>query len=169
MGEIINKVANSKLITLDLEDFYPKEDRVLFDIKQWLFHELILKEKEFRASIETYDWSSLQNAYVALTCSVDAIIPSWAYLLIASKAAPFAKKVVVGDLVLLETLIFQDIINTLDTSNFEGKPIIIKGCASKPIPPTAYTYLIEKLLPLASNIMFGEACSTVPLYKKKNK
>ena len=167
MEEIVNKVANSKLITLDLEDYYPKGDRVLFDIKQWLFHELILKEKDFRESINAFDWSTLQDSYVALTCSADAIIPSWAYLLITTKAAAYAKKIVVGDLITLETAIYQEIIDKLDTSTFEGKPIIIKGCASKPIPPTAYTQLIEKLIPLANNIMFGEACSTVPLYKKK--
>jgi hypothetical protein len=166
MGEIVNKVANSKLITIDLEDYYPTGKRVLFDIKQWLFQELILKEKDFRESLEDFDWSTLQNTYVALTCSADAIIPSWAYLLITTKAAPFAKKIVVGDLTLLETTIYQEIIKKFDISGIENRPVIIKGCANKPIPASAYIQLIEKLLPIANSLMYGEACSTVPLYKK---
>ena len=167
MGEIINKVANSKLITIDLEDYYPKGERVLFDIKQWLFKELILKEKDFRASVESYNWASLKGQFVALHCSADAIIPSWAYLLITSKAAPHAAKIVVGNLELLETTLFQEVIAKLDTTNYKARPIIIKGCANKPIPPTAYTLLIEKLLPIANSVMYGEACSTVPLFKQK--
>lgn len=166
MEEIINKVANSKLVTIDLEDYYPKGERVLFDIKQWLFHELILKEKDFRESLEEYDWSKLTGSYVALTCSADAIIPSWAYLLITTKAAPFAKKIVVGDLELLETSIYQKIIENFDIENIKGKPVIIKGCANKPIPASAYTQLIKKILPIANSIMYGEACSTVPLFRK---
>lgn len=167
MAEIVNKIANSNLVTIDLEDYYPEGKRVVFDIKQWLFHELILKEKDFRASIEAYDWKSLQNCYVALTCSADAIIPSWAYILITTKAAQFSKKIIVGDLNLLETSLFQEIIAKLNTTDFQDKPIIIKGCANKPIPETAYIQLVEKLLPVAKSIMYGEACSTVPLFKKK--
>jgi hypothetical protein len=166
MEEIINKVAKSKLVTIDLEDYYPKGDRVLFDIKKWLFQELILKEKDFRESLEQFDWSSLTDSYVALTCTADAIIPSWAYLLITAKAAPFTKHIVVGDLNLLESSIYQKIIDKLDTDHIKGKPVIIKGCANKPIPASAYTQLIEKLLPIANSIMYGEACSTVPLFKK---
>ena len=169
MDEIVNKVANSSLKTIDLEDFYPEGKRILFDIKQWLFHELILKEKDFRASIDAYDWSTLQDSYVALTCSADAIIPSWAFLLIATKAAPFAKKIVVGDLQTLENSIFQEIISKIDTTEFQQKPVIIKGCADKPIPESAYIFLIEKLLPVANSIMYGEACSTLPLFKNKIK
>ncbi|WGH75084.1 DUF2480 family protein [Tenacibaculum tangerinum] len=165
--EIINRVANSQLITIDLEDFYPEGKRVLFDIKDWLFEELILREKDFRASAEEHDWSQYQNCYVSLTCSADAIIPSWAYLLLATKLTPFAKKVMVGDLVLLETLVYQEVIKQLDLTEYEDKPVIIKGCSNKPIPPSAYTLLIEKIKPIAKTIMFGEACSTVPLYKRK--
>jgi hypothetical protein len=165
--EIINKVANSTLITLDLEDYYPKGKRVVLDIKEWLFHEIILKEKDFRAHLNAHDWQQYQGCYVALRCSSDAIIPSWAYLLITSNLVPFANKIVVGDLELLETVIYTDIINGLDTTDFILKPVIIKGCANKPIPPTAYTQLIHKIQPIAKTIMFGEACSTVPLYKAK--
>jgi hypothetical protein len=165
--EIINKIANSTLITLDLEDYYPKGKRVVLDIKDWLFHEIILKEKDFRADLKAHNWQQYQDCYVALHCSSDAIIPSWAYLLITSNLVPFANKIVVGDLELLETVIYTNIIKELDTTSFRLKPVIIKGCANKPIPPTAYTQLIQKIQPVAKTIMFGEACSTVPLYKAK--
>lgn len=164
--EIINRVANSSLTTVDLEDFYPKGNRVLFDIKDWLFQELILKEKDFREHVKNHDWSQYQDTYVALNCTADAIIPSWAYLLITTQLSPVAKKVVVGNLELLETTIFQDVIAQMDVSLYNDKPIIIKGCSNKPIPDSAYTLLISKLQPVAKTIMFGEACSTVPLYKK---
>src|SRR5690606_1329212 len=164
--EIINRVANSSLTTVDLEDFYPKGNRVLFDIKDWLFQELILKEKDFREHVKKHDWSQYQDTYVALTCTADAIIPSWAYLLITTQLSPLAKKVVVGNLELLETTIFQDVIAQMDVSLYNDKPLIIKGCSNKPIPDSAYTLLISKLQPVAKSIMFGEACSTVPLYKK---
>lgn len=165
--EIINRVANSKLITIDLEDFYPSGNRIVFDIKDWLFEEIILKEKDFREHVKNHDWSQYQNAFVALTCSSDAIIPSWAYLLVSAELSNYTKKVVVGNLELLETVIYQDIINHLETTEYQDKPVIIKGCADKPIPASAYTLLIEKVRPVAKTLMFGEACSTVPLYKKK--
>ena len=165
--EIINRVANSKLVTFNLEEFYPKGKRVLFDIKDWLFEKIILKEKDFREFVKNHNWSQYQDNYIALICSSDAIIPSWAFLLVAAEVSPFAKKIVVGNLELLETVIFNDVINRFDVSDLENKPIIIKGCSEKPIPPSAYTLLIHKLQPIAKNIMFGEACSTVPLYKSK--
>ncbi|GGH36608.1 hypothetical protein IA57_06360 [Mangrovimonas yunxiaonensis] len=165
--DIVNRIAKSPLVTLDLEDFYPQGQRMVLDIKDWLYEGLILKEKDFRAFVEQHNWHAYQDAYVALTCSADAIIPSWAYMLITTKLSPYANLVVVGDLVALETLIFQNIINTLPTEPYVGKPIIIKGCANKPIPETAYSLLISKLQPVAKSIMFGEACSTVPLFKQK--
>lgn len=165
--EIINRVANSKLETLDLEDFYPKGARVSFDIKEWLHEELILIEKEFRQKVKEHNWTQYQDTYVALTCSVDAIIPSWAYLLLTTELSPFAKKIVVGNLELLETVIYQEIINNLTFEKLKDKPVIIKGCANKPIPSSAYTLLIQRIQPVAKTIMFGEACSTVPLFKKK--
>lgn len=169
MNEIINKVANSSLQNIDLEDFYPKGERVLFDIKDWLYEEIILKEKDFREKAELYDWTLLKDKYVAFTCSVDAIIPSWAYLLLTSKASLYTKNCVVGNLILLETVLYVEIISNFDIGQFKEKPVIIKGCANKPIPETAYTLLIQKLLPVAKNIMYGEACSTVPLFKKNKK
>lgn len=165
--EIINRVANSSLINIDLEDFYPAGDRVIFDIKDWLYEGIILKEKDFRESVKNHDWSQYQDTYVALTCSEDAIIPSWAYLLLSSELTPFAKKVVVGNLELLETVLFQEVIQRLNISEYQDKPVIIKGCADKPIPASAFSFLIDRIQPIAKTIMYGEACSTVPLYKRK--
>ena len=165
--EVINRVTKSPLVTIDLEDFYPQGERVLFDISDWLYEGLILKEKDFRESVENHNWNQHQNSFVALTCKTDAIIPSWAYLLITTKLAGIAKKVVVGNLELLETVIFQEIISNLDITQYKDKPIIIKGCSNKPIPDTASTLLVEKLFPTVKSILFGEACSTVPLYKRK--
>jgi len=166
--EIVNRVANSQLKTIDLEDFYPKGARRVIDIKNWLFHEQILKETDFREHLKNHDWSQYKDEYVALTCSSDAIIPSWAYMLIATYVSPFAKKIVVGNLADLENSIFQDIIANFNIEDFVGKPVIIKGCSCKPIPETAYIQLIEKLQPVVKSIMFGEACSTVPLFKSNN-
>ena len=165
--DIINRVANSKLATIDLEDFYPEGKRILFDIKDWLFEGFVLREKDFRKQVSEFDWSQHKNQYVALTCSTDAIVPGWAYMLLSLHFEPFTKKVIVGDLEQLETSIYQDIIQKLDISEYEGKPIIIKGCSNKPVPQNAYIMLSNKLKPVAKSIMYGEACSSVPLYKKK--
>lgn len=165
--EIINRVANSPLVTVDLEDYYPKGNRILFDIKDWLLEGLVLREKDFREQISVHDWSQYQDSYVALTCSSDAIIPGWAFMLISLQLQPFTKKTIIGDLEALETSIYQDIINNLDVSVFQDKPLIIKGCSKKPVPQNAYIMLANKLKPIAKSIMYGEACSSVPLYKKK--
>jgi hypothetical protein len=163
--EIINRVANSKLITLDLEDYYPEGKRILFDMAPWLFEGLVLREKDFRAQVKAFEWSQYEDAFVALSCSTDAIIPDWAYMLIAIHLEPFSKKIVLGNIEALETAIYQDIIQTLDTSSFKDKSIIIKGCSKKPVPSSAYVMITNKLKPLVKSIMFGEACSSVPLYK----
>jgi|TARA_B110001454_G_scaffold209508_1_gene223064 hypothetical protein len=165
--EIINRVASSKLKTFDLEEIYPEGKRVVFDIKEWLYEDIILKEKDFRDSVKNHDWSKYKKSFVAIQCSSDAIIPSWAFMLIASKLTPFASKVVVGDLELLETVIYQELISFLDFKSFIDSYVIIKGCAEKPIPASAFAFLIEKLQPIVKSIMFGEACSSVPLYKAK--
>lgn len=164
--EIINRVANSKLVTIDLEDHYPKGQRIIFDIKDWLLEGLVLREKEFRASAKAYDWAQYEGAYVALTCSTDAIIPGWAYMLLSTYLAPIAKKVVVGDLEMLETVIYTQVLQELDVSEYQNLPVIIKGCSKKEVPKNAYLQLINKLQPIAKSIMYGEACSSVPLYKK---
>lgn len=165
--KIVNRVASSQLINIDLEDFYPEGERVLFDIKEWLFAEQILKERDFRKFVKNHNWNTYQNKYIALTCSTEAIIPSWAYLLISVELSPFAKKIVVGNLETLETSIFQEIIDRLPVKNYINKPVIIKGCSNKPIPETAYIQLIARLLPFVRSIMYGEACSNVPLFKKQ--
>ena len=164
--QIINRVANSKLVTFDLEDFYPEGKRVLFDIKDWLFEGLVLREKDFRELVKNYNWSHHQNQYIALTCSTDAIIPAWAYMLLVVNLEPFIEKAVIGSLEDLETSIYQDIINKIDVEYLKDKPIIIKGCAIKPVPVNAYTMLIKKLKPIAKSLMYGEACSSVPLFKR---
>ncbi|WP_456462011.1 DUF2480 family protein [Lutibacter sp.] len=166
-GKIVNKVANSQLKTIDLEEFYPQGTRTIIDIKDWLFQELILKETDFREHLKKHKWEQYKNHYVALVCSSDAIIPSWAYLLITTYISPFAKKIIAGSLRELETSIFQDIISNFNIEDYKNKPVIIKGCTNKPIPETAYIQLIEKLQPIVKSIMFGEACSTVPLIKNK--
>ncbi|GAA3558123.1 DUF2480 family protein [Snuella lapsa] len=165
--EIVNRVANSKLITIDLEDYYPEGNRILLDIKDWLFHGFVLKEKDFREQASNYNWEQYQDAYVALTCSSDAIIPGWAYMLLSMYLEPFAKKIVIGNLEALETAIYQDIIKELNVTAFKDKPLIIKGCSKKPVPNNAYIMLAIKLKPVAKSIMYGEACSSVPLFKNK--
>ena len=167
MDEIINRVANSPLVTIDLEEFYPEGRRMVFDLKDFLWEGLILKEKVFRENLKNHDWSQYQDAYVALDCTTDAIIPSWAFLLVATHLQPFAKRIVKGNLVDLETSLYQEIISNLDVSAFENKKIIVKGCSRKPVPDAAYILLVEKIQPHIQSLMYGEACSTVPLLKKK--
>jgi len=167
--EIINRVANSQLMTIDLEDYYPKGSRVVFDIKDWLFEGLVLKEKDFRQHVQSYDWTQHQDQYVALTCSTDAIIPAWAYMLLNVHLESIAKKTIIGDLEMLESSIYQDIIQKIETSIYKDRPVIIKGCSNKPVPTNAFLFLTEKLKPIAKSIMYGEACSSVPLFKSQRK
>ncbi len=165
--EIINRVASSKLVVVDLEDYYPKGNRSVIDIKDWLFQELVLREKDFREYVKQHDWSQYQDHYVALTCTSDAIVPAWAFMLLTMHLQPYAKTIVIGSLEQLETSIYQDVIQNLDTDSFVDQPLIIKGCANKPVPANAYIMLSQKLKPIAKSIMYGEACSSVPLYKRK--
>ncbi|PKA82781.1 uncharacterized protein DUF2480 [Ulvibacter sp. MAR_2010_11] len=165
--EIINRVANSKLVTLDLEDFYPKGERISIDISQWLFEGIVLKEKDFREAANTHDWSQYSGCFVALYCSTEAIIPGWAYMFLSLKLAPFAEKTTVGTLEELETVLFSEIIENMPVDSYTSKSVIIKGCSHKPIPASAYVLLAQKLQAVAQSIMYGEACSSVPLYKKK--
>lgn len=167
MEEIVNRVANSPLVTIDLENFYPEGKRLLFDLKDFLYEELILREKEFREQLKSHDWKQYQDAYVALDCSTDAIIPAWAFLLVATYLQPYAKRIVKGDLEDLETSLYQEIISQMDVTPYENKKVIVKGCSKKPVPDAAYIQLIEKIQPHVQSLMYGEACSTVPLLKKK--
>lgn len=164
--DIINRVANSKLVTIDLEDYYPEGKRLVFDIKDWLLEGFVLREKEFRQQVKEHNWEQYKNCFVALHCSTDAIVPAWAFMLLSTYLEPYAAKMVIGNLKALETAIYQDIITNLDVSEFQDKPLIIKGCSNKPIPDNAYIQLTTKLKPVAKSIMYGEACSSVPLYKK---
>lgn len=166
-GEIINRVANSKLVTIDLEDFYPNGERIAFDISKWMMEGIVLREKDFRKQAKNHDWAQYKDSYVALYCSTEAIIPGWAYLLLTLHLAPYAKKVIVGNLEALENIIFTEILEDFDTTDYQDKPVIIKGCTHKPIPEAAYSLLAQKLYPAALSIMYGEACSSVPLFKRK--
>ena len=164
--EIINKVANSVLEVFDLEDYYPSGIRTQIDISQWLLEGFLLKEKDFREALKNHDWKQYENHYVAIDCSTDAIIPAWASILVTVYLSPFTKKVVMGNLSDLETALYQEILPTLDYSIYQDKPVILKGCSKKPVPESAYVIAIQKLQPFAKSIMYGEACSAVPLFKK---
>lgn len=168
MEEIINRVAKSPLITLDLEDYYSKHERVLYDIKDNLFMGLILKEKDFRDFLKTHDWSQYSNKNVAITCSEDAIVPTWAYMLLATYLAPHAATIVFGSLQELESKLFFDAIKTIDPEQFRDKKVVIKGCSKLPVPTAAYVEITNRLQPVVQSLMFGEPCSTVPVYKKKS-
>ncbi len=164
--EIINKVAQSGLITIDLEDLYIPGDRVLFDIKGWLFEELILKEKDFREKLKTHNWEDYKDKFVALTCTADAIVPTWAYMLIVTHLKPFAKKILFGDLEKLEEELYSEAISKLDIEQFKDQRIVIKGCSKIAVPVSAYVRLTDMLRPVVKSIMYGEPCSTVPVYKR---
>ena len=147
--EIINRVAKSKLITLDLEDYYPEGKRRVLDIKDWLFEGLILREKPFREALKNYHWEDFKNQYVAIYCSTDAIVPGWAYMLIQTYLNGIAKKTVFGSLDTLETVLYSSIIEKIDLGFCKDKPVIVKGCSHKPVPQNAYLMLVEKLQPIA--------------------
>lgn len=166
---IVNRVAKSPLISFDLEEYYPKEERVLYDLKDNLFQGLILREKDFREFVKNHDWSQYQDKFVAVTCTVDAIVPTWAYMLLTVKLTPFAKEIVFGNLEDLEKVIFQKVLDNLNIKEFEGKKIVVKGCSNLPVPTSAYVEITRKLQPIAQSLMYGEPCSTVPLYKKPKK
>jgi hypothetical protein len=165
--EIINRVTASNLITFDLEALYSPGERVLFDIKDLLFQGLILKEKDFRDFIKQRDWSEFKGKQVAITCSADAIVPTWAFMLLATVLQPFAQNVIFGSLEDLEKTLFLQKLNLVDWKKFANEKVVIKGCSKVEVPVAAYVEAVNRLRPLASSIMFGEACSTVPLFKQK--
>ena len=165
--EIINRVANSVLQVFDLEDYYPEGERVGLDISGWLWEGFVLREKEFRDTLKSHDWEQYNGKFISLYCSTDAIVPAWAYMLITTYLQPFAKKIVQGRAEDINIQLYQEILHNLDYSEYEGKPVIIKGCSRKPVPQEAYVMATQKLMPVAKSLMFGEACSSVPLYKKK--
>lgn len=163
----VNKVAESGLVSFDLEEYYPKGEIKTFDLKEYLFMGLILKEKDFRAALQSTDWSVYQDAYVAITCTADAIIPMWAYMLVASYLQPFAKEVVFGDeKKLVSTLLLKNLA-AVKGEDYTDQRVVVKGCGEVDIPETAYVEITNKLRPFVKSIMYGEPCSTVPIYKKK--
>lgn len=168
MEEIVNRVAQSSLEIFNLEDYFPENQMIFLDIKSWLFEELVLKEKEFREQVASHHWESYKDKYVAIDCSSEAIIPAWAYMLISSKLEPFAIKVIKGTIHHLLVVVYEEILSKIDYSYLSGKPVIIKGCSKKPVPQSAYLTAIKYIQPLAKSIMYGEACSAVPIFKKSN-
>ncbi|MEJ6981598.1 DUF2480 family protein [Pedobacter sp. P351] len=165
---IVNRVAQSGLISLDPAELYPAGDRIVYDIKDNLFHGLMLREKDFREFIKQHDWSQYQDKHVAITCSSDAIVPTWAYMLLGNKMAPFARTIVFGNLELLETVLFDRAVNMLDIEKYRDERVVIKGCGDISVPVSAYVDLTAKLSGVAKSIMYGEPCSTVPIYKRKD-
>ncbi|TSJ42849.1 DUF2480 family protein [Mucilaginibacter corticis] len=164
----VNKVAQSGLVTLDPADFYAPGDRVVYDIKDNLFQGLILREKDFREFVKEHDWAQYQDKNVAVTCSADAIVPAWAYLLLANRMAPYAREVVFGDADVLETALFVKEIAKLDVEKYRDQRLVIKGCGDIDVPVSAYVELGKKLTPVVKSLMFGEPCSTVPIYKRRD-
>jgi len=167
MDEIINKVAQSSLMVFDLEDYYPDNHVVDLDISQWLLEGFILKESDFRDQLKNNDWSKFEDKYVALYCSTDAILPAWAFALVSVYLSPHAVKIIHGNKEMAVIDWYQDVLNKLDYTDYFQKPVILKGCSKKPVPNQVYTLAIQKLIKVAKSVMFGEACSAVPLYKSK--
>ncbi len=165
---IVNKVAQSSLETIDLEKFYPEGEAKIFDMKDHLFMELILKEKDYREKLKKLDWSVYKNKNVYITCTADAIIPLWAYMLAVTYLQPVAKDVVVGNESFMNEVLLLKNLLKINLKDFEGKRVVVKGCGEKEIPPSAYAEITKILLPVVQSIMYGEPCSTVPVYKKRN-
>jgi hypothetical protein len=164
--EILNRVATSGIVSLDLEELYHAGERVLLDIKDQLFQGLILREKDFREFLKSHDWSQYAGKNVAIICSEDAIVPTWAYMLLAVQLEPYANATVFGDLTALEGYLFSAAIKNIDAGEFQGKRVVVKGCSKFPVPVSAYVEITTLLRPVVQSLMFGEPCSTVPLYKK---
>lgn len=165
-NEIRNKVAESSLITFNLEELYSTGDRKTFDLKDFLFEGLILREKEYRQKLKEFDWLVYKDAFVNIECTVDAIVPQWAFMLAATYLQQVAKRVVMGNQETLETALFLESLSNLDVKQFRDERVIVKGCSKYPVPTSAYVEFVSKLRPVAKSIMYGEACSTVPLYKR---
>ena len=164
---IFNRVAESKLITFDLEKLYQIGDRITIDLSQWLDKGIILREKEFRLKLKQHNWKAYRNQFVAIYCTTDAVLPAWASLLVTTYLQPYAKKIVMGTLVDLETHLFNEEIKKINISSFKDKAVIIKGCSDKKVPEDSYVQLISRLQPVVKSLFYGEACSSVPLFKKK--
>ena len=164
--ELVNRVAESGLLTIKLEDFFPQGEFATFDLKNFLFMELILKEKDFRDTLKAHDWTQYQDKILLVTCSTDAIIPLWAYMLVAAYAQPYARDIFQGEADAYIQQAFHQALSKLDLQAFEGQRVVVKGCGEKQVPASAYLEITRLLRPFALSIMFGEPCSTVPVFKK---
>jgi len=165
-GEIVNKVTGSGLLTIDLEDIYPAGERAVFDLKDFLWQGLALKEKDFRTALKEYDWTVYEGKYVALFCSVDTIVPIWAFMLVTKYLEPYCIEVIYGNAETMESNLFKKAIGKLNLNDYNNQRVVVKGCGKLPVPVAAYVELTKVLRPVAKSIMFGEPCSTVPIYKK---
>ncbi len=163
---IVNRVAKSGILTFNLENFYPQNEIVTFDIKEYLYMELMLKEKEFRTSLKALDWSIYQDRHVAITCTTDAIVPIWAYMVVAKYLEPFAASMIFGDAETLKTILFEKALGKINPEDYRDKRVVIKGCGEKPVPISAYVEITRLLKPVVKSLMYGEPCSTVPIYKQ---
>ncbi|MSP58145.1 MAG: hypothetical protein CK532_04055 [Flavobacteriales bacterium] len=168
-GVFTNKVASSGLITLNLEDYYPSCDRKVIDIKDVLYMGRVLKEKDFREWAKNHDWEQYKEASVAITCSVDAIIPFWAYMIIVSNLSGIAIHAVFGDLNTLDAVLWHNALASLDIESYRNERVVVKGCGVMPVSAAAYAEITRLLVGVTKSIMYGEPCSTVPVYKSKNK
>lgn len=169
-NEIVNRVSKSPLVTINLEDYFPPGERAMIDLKEVLFQGMILREGDFRTWVKEKDWDVYRDKFVAITCTVDAIIPQWAYMIIASKLSGIAREIVQGNMLDLEKAIYlKSLENNLNPEEYEGKPVVVKGCFDKPIPEESYLRVTALLKPFVRSIMYGEPCSTVPVYKAPKK
>ena len=166
--QIINRVSKSSIISLDLETLYPPGERVEYDLAQNLYQGLVLKEMDFRSFVKQYDWTQYEGKHVAITCSADAIIPTWAYMLMTSKLQPYAQTTFLGDKNQLENYLFTKALSKIDPEQYRDAKVVVKGCSNLPVPDAAYVELTTILRPVVASLMFGEPCSTVPVYKKKS-
>jgi hypothetical protein len=164
---IVNRIAASGLVTIDLEEYYPKGETTVFDLKDYLFRGLILKEKDFRAALQELNWEQYRDKNVAITCSADAIVPRWAFMLVATYLQPKAKEIVFGDEKTLQQTLLLKNMAAINGQDYFDQRVIVKGCGDVDIPEAAYVEITNKLRPYVKSIMYGEACSNVPIFKKK--
>ena len=167
MNEIVNRVANSPIVTIDLEELYQPGERLIFDLKEFLFQELVLKEQDFRQSLKTLEWEKYRGKYVAITCTADAIVPNWAFILVGTYLPEISKAYVIGNLDHLEQFLFERELQKLKLDRYKDKPVVIKGCSKFPVSLYAYGRIVSMIQAEAKSIMYGEPCSTVPLFKNK--
>ncbi len=167
MSEIINRVANSPIVTIDLEEYYQPGDRIDFDLQDYLFQGLVLREKDYREALKDIDWETYRGKYVAVFCSADAIVPTWAFMLAMTYLEGIAAEVVMGNRDALEQYLFDKALQQIDPHEFKDRPVVVKGCSKVPVPLFAYGEIVKMMKGVARSIMYGEPCSTVPLFKQK--